>query len=94
MKILEPLKDDFPEAAIDIDITNSYPPLSTNKDAEVVSFVKSLTGLNATTKVAFGTEGGLFSSTAGYSNSDLRAGFHGTGAQAGRIHINRSAIQM
>ena len=61
-KILEPLTDEFPEAAIDIEITNSYPPLSTEKDSDVVSFVKSLTGLNATTKVPFGTEGGLFSS--------------------------------
>lgn len=60
--ILKPLRAEFPEAAIDFTITNTYPPLSTAKDAEVVSFVKSLTGSNATMKVAFGTEGGLFSS--------------------------------
>ncbi len=64
-KVLEPFKMEFPQAAIDINITNSYPPLNTERDAEVVSFVKSLTGSNATTKVAFGTEGGLFSSQLG-----------------------------
>lgn len=64
-QLLEPLKEQFPQASIDLEITNTYPPLSTAKDAEVVSFVKSLTGSNATIKVAFGTEGGLFSSQLG-----------------------------
>jgi len=63
--LLSPLRKSFPEAAIDIEITNTYPPLSTAKDAEVVNFVKSLTGLNSTMKVAFGTEGGLFSKELG-----------------------------
>lgn len=59
--LLIPLRHDFPEANIVIETTGSYPPLSTGQDADVVHFVKSLTGLNATIKVAFGTEGGLFS---------------------------------
>lgn len=63
--LLKPLREGFPEAAVDFTITNTYPPLSTAQDAEVVSFVKSLTGSNATIKVAFGTEGGLFSSELG-----------------------------
>ncbi|RUZ81353.1 acetylornithine deacetylase [Mesorhizobium sp. M7A.F.Ca.US.006.01.1.1] len=50
-----------PEAAIDIDITNTYPGLDTPASSQVVAFVKSLTGANNTIKVAFGTEGGLFS---------------------------------
>lgn len=58
--LLAPFRDRFPQAAIEIEITNTYPPLSTAKDAEVVSFVQSLTRSNATIKVAFGTEGGLF----------------------------------
>lgn len=62
---LEPLHKTFPEAKIDIEVTNQYPPLSTAKDASVVNFVKSITGQNATFKVAFGTEGGLFSSRVG-----------------------------
>ncbi|WP_368484089.1 hypothetical protein [Phaeobacter sp. HF9A] len=39
--------------------------MATAPDAEVVHFVKSLTGANATIKLAFGTEGGLFSSQLG-----------------------------
>ena len=63
--LISPLRDTFPEAAISIDITNRYPPLGTAADAEVVEFVKSLTGSNATIKVAFGTEGGRCSSHLG-----------------------------
>lgn len=63
--LLQPIRTEFPESAVNFTITNTYPPLSTAQDAEVVSFVKSLTGSNATIKVAFGTEGGLFSSELG-----------------------------
>lgn len=49
-----------PEAAIDIEVTNTYPGLDTPPTSAAVAFVKSLTGANATMKVAFGTEGGLF----------------------------------
>jgi acetylornithine deacetylase len=49
------------EAAIDIDVTNTYPGLDTPASSQAVAFVKSLTGANGTIKVAFGTEGGLFS---------------------------------
>jgi len=48
-------------ADISFDIWNTYPGLNTPTDSEVVRFVKSLTGANGTTTVAFGTEGGLFS---------------------------------
>lgn len=51
---------DFPEAAIEIEVFNRYPSLGTPEDAEVVNFVKSLSGANGVMKVAFGTEGGLF----------------------------------
>ncbi len=50
---------------ISVEIVNQYPGLDTPSDVEVVSFVKSLTGANATTKVAFGTEGGLFDARLG-----------------------------
>ena len=65
VKLLQPLKAEFPQASIDIEITNTYPPLGTAKDAAVVDFVTSLTGKNAIIKVAFGTEGGLFSTELG-----------------------------
>ncbi|MBR9863382.1 MAG: acetylornithine deacetylase [Rhodobacteraceae bacterium] len=55
-----------PEAAINIEMTaNTYPGLATPEDGAVVAFVKSLLGANDTMKVAFGTEGGLFSSRVG-----------------------------
>jgi len=56
----------FPEGCgVDIEIANSYPGLDTEPDADVVEFMKSLTGANATTKVAFGTEAGLFDARLG-----------------------------
>lgn len=54
-----------PEAAITIEVANTYPGLNTPREAEAVAFVKSLTGANGTIKVAFGTEGGLFSGELG-----------------------------
>jgi acetylornithine deacetylase len=63
--IAAPLRKDFPEAAITIDRLWDYPGLGTPSDAAVVRFVQSLTGANGTIKVAFGTEGGLFSQRLG-----------------------------
>ncbi|MEE2774314.1 MAG: acetylornithine deacetylase [Pseudomonadota bacterium] len=54
------LQKSHPEADVKFDIINQYPPLSTSNDADVVSFVGSLTEMNDTIKVSFGTEGGLF----------------------------------
>ena len=56
---------DFPEADVAIEVTNAYPGLDTPPGADAVSFVKSLTRGNATKKVAFGTEGGLFAAELG-----------------------------
>jgi acetylornithine deacetylase len=63
--IVAPLRDDFPEAAITVERLWDYPGLGTPSDAAVVNFVKALTGANGTMKVAFGTEGGLFSQRLG-----------------------------
>ncbi|MDP4033940.1 MAG: acetylornithine deacetylase [Pseudorhodobacter sp.] len=63
--IVAPLRTAFPEAAIVIQRLWDYPGLGTPSDAAVVNFVKALTGANATMKVAFGTEGGLFSQRLG-----------------------------
>lgn len=60
VEIVAKAREEFPEANIEIEVTNRYPSLGTPEDAAVVSFVKSLTGSNGTMKVAFGTEGGLF----------------------------------
>ena len=47
-------------ADVKFEVVNEYPGLNTQKNQKVVEFVMSLTGENSTTKVAFGTEGGLF----------------------------------
>ena len=52
-------------AQISIQVVNGYPGLDTDPDSGAVAFVKSLTGGNATSKVAFGTEAGLFNRRVG-----------------------------
>ena len=63
--IVAPLRADFPEADIQIERLWDYPGLGTPGSATVVNFVKALTGANGTIKVAYGTEGGLFSQRLG-----------------------------
>ena len=63
--ITAPLQKQFAEVSIDIEVTSAYPGLETPTDAEVVRFVRSLTGANDSIKVAFGTEGGLFNAGLG-----------------------------
>ena len=60
--IIKATKKTASNADIKITITNEYPGLNTDINSEIVSFISSLTGSNNTIKVAFGTEGGLFSS--------------------------------
>ncbi len=50
-----------PEAAVEISVVNAYPGLDTPASGEAAAFIRSLTGDDSTMKVAFGTEGGLFS---------------------------------
>lgn len=52
----------IPEAAVSFELFNEYPGLSTPEDSWAVEFVKSLTGANGCSEVAFGTEAGMFSS--------------------------------
>ena len=63
--IVAPHLAEFPEAAIRVERLWDYPGLGTPSDAAVVNFVKGLTGANGTIKVAYGTEGGLFSQRLG-----------------------------
>ena len=49
------------EADIRVSVQNSYPGLSTPRTSTAVEFVQSLVGGETLGKVAFGTEGGLFS---------------------------------
>jgi acetylornithine deacetylase len=64
-RIADAAKSIAPEAAIDIEVFNTYPGLDTPAASQAVAFVKSLTGANGAIKVAFGTEGGLFSRDVG-----------------------------
>ncbi len=59
-KITTIARKQAPDADIKISTAFTYPGLNTPTNADVVGFVKSLTGANGTIKVAFGTEGGLF----------------------------------
>ena len=49
-----------PEAGFSWEPLSTIPALDMAEDAEVVEMAKALTGANATAKVAFGTEAGLF----------------------------------
>lgn len=63
--IIERARRTAEEADVRFETTIAYPGLDTPPDSEIVAFVKSLTGGNATIKVAYGTEGGLFSARLG-----------------------------
>ncbi len=53
--------ESHPSTKIDIELTNEYPALNTSTESDIVEFIKQLTGANSFGKIAFGTEGGLFS---------------------------------
>jgi len=59
-KITGAAREKFAGARLAFKALTDYPALDTPPDAEVVGFMKSLTGANATGKISFGTEGGLF----------------------------------
>lgn len=64
-RVADAARPRFPSAGFEFAEVFSYPPLDTAPGAQVVDFVKSLTGANRTNKVAFGTEGGRFSQDLG-----------------------------
>ena len=55
----------FPGTGITMEVFNTYPGLDTDRSSTAVSFVQSLAETKTTSKVAFGTEGGLFSGKLG-----------------------------
>lgn len=59
-RLLPEMRAVRPDTDIVIDQLSAAPGLSTPVDAEVTQLAAALTGENITTKVAFGTEGGLF----------------------------------
>jgi len=61
-RIVEPYRSRCPEAAITLQIVNSYPGLDSGEDPWL-DFMTALTGTNERIKLAFGTEGGLLDQT-------------------------------
>jgi len=60
--VLEPeMKAVAPEAGFDFQGRSEFAGLDTPEDAEVTQLAKQLSGRNSHSKVAYGTEGGLFS---------------------------------
>ena len=49
-----------PETGFRFEERSSFPGLATDEDAEITELCKAATGANGTSKVAFGTEAGLF----------------------------------
>ena len=58
--VIAAAKTTCPDTDVRLTVVNSYPGLETARDEQVVTLLRDLTGVNATCKVAFGTEGGLF----------------------------------
>ena len=58
--IAAPHRRRFPAAAICVEVVNAYPGLDNSENSDAAAFVHSLLNKARTTKVAFGTEGGLF----------------------------------
>ena len=73
-KITQPLRDKHPATNIEIEILNQYPALNTSTDSDIVEFIRQLTGANSFGKIAFGTEGGLFSRELGVETIVLGPG--------------------
>ena len=59
-ELLPEMRKVNPAADIRFDIISQMPGLNMSDDHELTTFVKQLTGANSTSKVAFGTEAGLF----------------------------------
>jgi acetylornithine deacetylase len=65
-EVLEPeMKAVSPQTGFDFEVFAGFPGLDTAPDAEVARLAKTLTGRDGHSKVAFGTEAGLFSEIAG-----------------------------
>lgn len=73
-KIVAVHRDSFPQAAISVEVTASYPALDTPGDSEVIKFISSLVETGSSGKITFGTEGGLFSSQLGVQTVVLGPG--------------------
>lgn len=65
MKLEPQMRERCTDAGFSFNVYAAYPGLDTDPDSLVVRLAKQLAGSNEHTKVAFGTEAGLFDSVAG-----------------------------
>lgn len=59
-KVAPVMQKKVPGTGFQWDDISSFPGLDMREDAEIVALAKTLSGANSTTKIAFGTEAGLF----------------------------------
>lgn len=64
-QIVYRVRDRFPQARVEIKTVNNYPGFETSENSDVVSFMRGLLESANLTKLAFGTEGGLFANRLG-----------------------------
>ena len=65
--IRDAARNRFPAADIQVEVINTYPGLATRSDSEPVMLLNSILGGSGVTKVAFGTEAGLYANRLGVS---------------------------
>jgi len=71
-----PYRNRFPMACIEVEHVSGYPGLKADSDAPAVRLLRRIVGNDdSTLKVAFGTEGGLFSQELGISTAICGPGF-------------------
>lgn len=59
-RVADRYRRDFPDAAIELDRYNAYPGLDVADGADVIGLARDCADSDAVTKVAFGTEAGVF----------------------------------
>lgn len=92
--IVAPHLGTFPEAAIRIETISGYPGLETPETDAAIQLMRQITGENdPTTKVAFGTEGGLFQAGLGMSTAICGPGFMDQGHKPDEF-ISRSQLDL
>jgi acetylornithine deacetylase len=88
--VLEPkMRSVDPASGIDFEVYTSFAGLDTEPGAPVVSLAKRLAGRNDHSKVAFGTEAGLFTVIAGIPAVVIGPWLDRAGPQGGRVHRAR-----
>jgi acetylornithine deacetylase len=84
-----PYQGEFAQTDIEIDLVNAYPGLALSDDMDFVGFAKAMAQTNETTKVAFGTEAGVF-----FDVLDIPTVVCGPGDMQGQGHQPDEYVEM